>query len=254
MEEKKNNEQNRREDMTKKTKLLEITSTLRYSIYKVAEEVHSVENNLSARQFQCDYSIVKIDEIKERYQKYGFCIYRNLFSQQYLIETKKKIDVIAKELIRNYDSIEDEFVDFDKEENNIVRMPRIGRGKHNIHFDPEFSEQHEILYEMISNAGVLDILSAVSGGTCTLRETGISITRPLLNKFGTELSGEGIEWHSDGAKGEFTMLLGLDDVSNDMGALRIVPGSHLEYVDGIGHDEVRNVSICVDSNIIYFLF
>ena len=46
-----------------------------------------------------------------------------------------------------------------------------------------------------------------------------------------------MEWHSDGARGEATILLGLENVSPDMGCLRVVPGSHLQYVDGIGHEE-----------------
>ncbi len=49
-----------------------------------------------------------------------------------------------------------------------------------------------------------------------------------------------MEWHSDGAKGEATILLGLQNVSPDQGSLRVVPGSHHKYVDGIGHDEVRH--------------
>lgn len=55
-----------------------------------------------------------------------------------------------------------------------------------------------------------------------------------------------MEWHSDGAKGEATILLGLQNVSPDQGSLRVVPGSHLRYVDGIGHDEV--------SIVIFFFF
>lgn len=57
--------------------------------------------------------------------------------------------------------------------------------------------------------------------------------------FSLENCGEGMEWHSDGAKGEFTMLLAVEDVTADMGAVRIVPRSHLQYVDGVGHEEVK---------------
>ncbi len=52
-----------------------------------------------------------------------------------------------------------------------------------------------------------------------------------------------MEWHSDGAEGEATILLGLQDVAPEQGSLRVIPGSHLRYVEGIGHDEVRNALV-----------
>jgi hypothetical protein len=60
-----------------------------------------------------------------------------------------------------------------------------------------------------------------------------------------------MEWHSDGGKGEFTMLLGLEDVNADMGALRMVPRSHLNYVEGVGHDEVS--AYIFQDNLVFFL-
>lgn len=47
-----------------------------------------------------------------------------------------------------------------------------------------------------------------------------------------------MQWHSDGAQGEATMLLSLDGIDDDMGCLKIVPGSHRKYVPGTGHSEV----------------
>ncbi len=47
-----------------------------------------------------------------------------------------------------------------------------------------------------------------------------------------------MQWHSDGADGEATMLLSFDGISEDMGVLKLVPRSYMEYVDGIGYDEV----------------
>lgn len=195
------------------------------------------------QQYQVRYSPNVISDIQQQYERDGFCIFRNLFHHTHMERARKVINQIVKVLIRHYDSLEDEFQGFDREEHNIVRMPRIGRGKHNIHFDPEFSDQHQVLFQLVAEAGVLDILSSVSGGVCSLRESGMSLTRPQIDNFGTVVAGEGMEWHSDGAKGEYTMLLGLEDVSPDMGALRIVPKSHLEYIDGIGHEEVKSVSL-----------
>ena len=52
------------------------------------------------------------------------------------------------------------------------------------------------------------------------------------------IPGEGMEWHSDGAAGEFTILMTMRDVESVQGCLKIVPRSHLEYVEGIGHASV----------------
>lgn len=51
--------------------------------------------------------------------------------------------------------------------------------------------------------------------------------------------GEGMQWHSDGADGEATMLLSFDGITEDMGVLKLVPRSYMEYVSGVGYDEVR---------------
>eukprot|EP01038_Epipyxis_sp_PR26KG_P012079 gene12079-16164_t len=155
---------------------------------------------------------------------------------------------LKKYLIQKYDFIEDEFTLSNSEMNklNIVRLPRIGRGKHNIHFDPEFSIHHDSAANFADVAGFSLRLSQHTGKVCTLRETGISLTRPAvdetLNKSLKHVSdnsnyGEGMEWHSDGAEGEFTILMSIENIESEMGSLRVVPGSHLLYVEGIGHDE-----------------
>eukprot|EP01034_Spumella_vulgaris_P023630 gene23630-29869_t len=51
------------------------------------------------------------------------------------------------------------------------------------------------------------------------------------------VAGEGMEWHSDGAEGEATVLMAVSDVDEAMGSLRVIPGSHLLYVPGVGHEE-----------------
>ena len=59
-------------------------------------------------------------------------------------------------------------------------------GKHNIHFDPYESNQHKALVNMIIEAKITDLLSAFSKKTCTVRETGFSMTRPCGTKRTTE--------------------------------------------------------------------
>lgn len=182
--------------------------------------------------------------------RYGCAVLVNTIPLEALSKARKRVKALVNKcFIPYYDEVADEFCELDQNLLNITRMPRIGRGKHNIHFDPEFSEEHKVLSELIDSSGVLNLLSAYMGGSCILRETGISITRPSshhTNQPQTEETsaveltskyGEGMEWHSDGAKGEATMLLGLDDMPQDQGVLRMLPGSHRQYVDGVGHDE-----------------
>jgi hypothetical protein len=203
-------------------------------------------------QYSVDYTRKNLDNLLHRYDTIGFCIFQNIFSTKLLEKARKSLLKFANSLISRYDFGYDEFDDIDTEFYNITRMPRIGKGKHNIHFDPEFSSQHAFLVEMIEESKMLDMLSLISQKTCSLRETGMSLTCPKHtsvsfsgdNGNGSNLTvaGEGMEWHSDGAKGEYTMLMSIiEDVTWEMGSLRIVPGSHLEYVDGTGHDEVKYI-------------
>eukprot|EP01036_Dinobryon_divergens_P026100 gene26100-34708_t len=143
-------------------------------------------------------------------------------------------------LISRYDAIEDTFDDLDMQAYEIVRIPRIGNGKHNVHFDPQFSEQHGVLQQLAAEAGFAQLLSTYMGKQCSLRETGISVTRPILidhKRSTTHIPGEGMEWHSDGSRGEATVLMTLEDIDPTMGSLHVIPGSHHEYIDGVGHEE-----------------
>ena len=80
--------------------------------------------------------------------------------------------------------------------------------------------------------------------SCFLREIGISMTRPTIKtppfsrQDGEIMHGEGMEWHSDGPKGECTILMGLEDIALEQGCLRCIPNSHIEAVDGKGHKEL----------------
>lgn len=51
-----------------------------------------------------------------------------------------------------------------------------------------------------------------------------------------------MQWHSDGAEGEATILLSLEGIDEDMGVLKVVPRSYMEYVPGTGYDEVHVLS------------
>lgn len=195
---------------------------------------------------------------------HGCCVRANSIKPEVLQRTRKVLTSFAKTLISKYDELDDEFVDVDCNDMHIERMPRIGRGKHNIHFDPLLSKQHCAVADLARESCFSETLSMYMGKLCTLREAGISLTRPINDKItednqtctdednndtadieivtkGKAMTGEGMEWHSDGAAGEATVLMSVDDIDESMGSLRVVPGSHKRYVAGIGHDEVRRI-------------
>lgn len=120
---------------------------------------------------------------KKRFESNGFNVLRNVFDPAILSETKDFINRFTKrKLIPYYDISADEFDGFNLEEHHIVRLPRIGNGKHNVHFDPEFSPEHEALSRLIEQSVVLPYLSFYMGKRCSLRETGMSVTRPSFDQ------------------------------------------------------------------------
>ena len=176
----------------------------------------------------------------EKLDLFGCALCSNLILQEAGNATASVLQPLIDFLISRYDDVEDAFCDIDLERNNIIRMPRIGNGKHNIHFDPHYSKQHLALNNLANDAGFDQLLSLYMGKSCNLRETGISITSPVRRRSpnSNPIPGEGMEWHSDGSRGEATVLMAIEDIDPDMGYLFVVPGSHREYKDGVGHEEV----------------
>lgn len=231
--------------------------------------------------YRCD----KDSAFQRNLRVHGLCTWSGLVSEESKNSALKVLQPFVWKLIASYDHVEDEFSDIDQEAMHIVRMPRIGRGKHNIHFDPEESPQHAAVADVARKAHFAELLSNYMGSPCTLRESGISMTRPYnanvqpktiapleqvdgkyaklyTDENGDVAAGEGMEWHSDGPKGEFTILMALEDVTAEQGSLRAVPGSHKVYVDGEGHSEVQQhclgcitlLSFCAYSFLLCALF
>jgi ectoine hydroxylase-related dioxygenase (phytanoyl-CoA dioxygenase family) len=63
-----------------------------------------------------------------------------------------------------------------------------------------------------------------------------------------------MQWHSDGAWGESTILMSLFDFQRDFGVLKVVPGSHYQYVEGIGYDEVIHFPFFVKLSYICLIY
>jgi hypothetical protein len=227
---------------------------------------------------------------------HGCCILRGEGLRDAMKRAKAVLKPIISQLKSCYDYHNDEFTglsDDEKglEELNLVRLPRIGRGKHNIHFDPFESDCHRALVDLAERAGLTQMLTCHANSTsvsiancrvndvdeadgdevvrkvCSIRETGMSMTRPvpssvssspslpheqvIMGDDGMFMGGDGMEWHSDGSRGEYTVLTSLDaDIEENIGTLGMVPGSHLEFVEGVGHGDVSTLVVVSDINLI----
>ena len=242
--------------------------------YRILENISS-NNARTAELYKIsDYHSSKDFRFLKQMRLHGLSTWSNLVPEEARLNAFNIIKPFRNMLIRSYDPNEDEFTGIDQEDLNIVRMPRIGRGKHNIHFDPQFSDQHKALEELAHASHFAELLTSYMGSPCSIRESGITITRPYDNNVATSNTkkpttvygkghnaeskdrskiggdaededvapGEGMEWHSDGPRGEATILMALEDVSYEQGCLRAVPGSHRIYIDGVGHTEVGSYS------------
>jgi ectoine hydroxylase-related dioxygenase (phytanoyl-CoA dioxygenase family) len=110
----------------------------------------------------------------------------------------------------------------------VLRSPRIGRGKHNVHFDAYGSACHSAMARLAAEGHFEELFSAYQATECSLSETGVSLTQPRMRG----VCGEGMEWHSDGGEGACTVLLSLQDVSDEQGCVGVKPRSHLRYSPG----------------------
>ena len=182
-------------------------------------------------------------EFAKTLHKFGCCILKNKnqdHKEQILLDLRtSSLRALISELKRCYSETDDSFDDddFDFEARGITRSPRIGRGKHNFHFDNyENSQHHEALLKFAEAYKLHELLTAYhNGNEVELRETGMSFTRPSSAAGG---HGEGMEFHSDGAKGENTVLMSMYDIEREQGELLVIPRSHLEYKNGVGHGEI----------------
>ena len=192
-------------------------------------------------------------------RRHGFCVLTNVVPQLIRENSMKMINQMSKSLIAHYDYHDDSFIGIDTDRWNITRMPRIGQGKHNIHLDPYLSNHHLVLSQLATQSHLAELLSKYMNRACSLRECGLSLTRPCIrestyswssddhdngsNDSSGDGAGEGMEWHSDGSNGEATVLMSFEDIDYEQGALRVIPNSHKIYVDDVGHDEVYIVLV-----------
>ena len=204
---------------------MEITSTSRFFVYDYS--------NISSSKIALNDINVNFQQL----QQLGYVILRECISETDQLVLRATFQKLLQSIRLNYDMADDNFESLNKEGWSITRLPRIGNGKHNVHFDAFESEHHAVLAEVVHSCGIMHLLREYLGDSVQLRETGLSVTRPSING----MAGEGMEWHSDGSAGECTMLLSLDNIAPQTGSLCISPSSHLEYKLGEGHT-------CIDAH------
>ena len=173
-----------------------------------------------------------LPSFQQKMQQYGSCIVRGAVPHDALLEAATTLKPLVCALLASYDEASDEFGGVDQSALGVTRLPRIGLGKHNIHLDPYECHCHTALVQLLDASGICALVSDMTGKTCEVRETGFSMTRPK--------GGDGMEWHSDGGEGEFTVLMALEDVAEEQGTLGVVPESHRKYVPGFGHGDIAH--------------
>lgn len=170
--------------------MIEISPTKLFSVYDVVEwrDPSRPHRRIEDYVVYGDYSKNNAKLFSQNIAKHGLCVMNDIVPEQIREKTWNSVKKFAKVLLSHYDEAQDEFMDFNMEEHNIVRMPRIGRGKHNIHFDPEFSQQHRAIAELAQASHFSDFLTAYMKKPCTLRETGLTMTRPINTDSHSHLS------------------------------------------------------------------
>jgi len=256
-----------------------------------SNHVRTIGRNLESYAVRNESPLLKHTKFIRNMLRCGCCVWRDLVDDDTRQKTREVLLPIVQYLISTYDVVDDSFPGVDQEFMNIVRMPRIGRGKHNIHFDPLESPAHEALAELAKESHFAEALTEYMKQCCTsymsndnkdvkcevkcvLRETGISLTRPYnenMHQYSVHTTavstavtaneedidvaaGEGMEWHSDGSKGEATVLMALEDVTPQQGSLRVIPNSHSVYELGVGHREeslLQNALLLEEECVVY---
>ncbi len=161
--------------------MIEITPTKQFSVYDVVEwrDYNRPHRRLENFMLEGGYSKWNAHKFSQIISRHGMCVMNDIVSEEIREKTWHCVNNFVKILLVHYDEAQDEFMNFDLEHHNIVRMPRIGRGKHNIHFDSEFSEQHQAIAQLAWESHFSEFLTAYMNKPCTLRETGLTMTRPM---------------------------------------------------------------------------
>jgi hypothetical protein len=161
--------------------MIELALTKQFSVYDVVEwrDPDRPHRRIEDYGLHGGYSKTNAHIFSQSIRRHGMCFVPDIVPEKTRDQTWSVVRKFTKNLLSHYDDSHDEFAGFDAEENNIVRMPRIGRGKHNIHFDPEFSPVHHAIAQLAKDSHFSEFLSYHLKIPVTLRETGLTMTRPL---------------------------------------------------------------------------
>ena len=131
------------------------------------------------------FSVLQIPHYKdvEHLREFGFVLSPKRGKETSFLSSSEKrlFEEFLLTLQRHYDAVDDSFGHhLDLEAFQLTRLPRIGRGKHNVHFDAMESPLHQILAAFSAARGIEALLSRYLHKDVALRETGLSVTRPCL--------------------------------------------------------------------------
>jgi|APGre2960657444_1045066.scaffolds.fasta_scaffold00763_1 hypothetical protein len=168
---------------------------------------------------------------------HGCCVLSGALSELSLRCARTALEPFLAEVQRCWDAEADQLKLASWTRYGVTRLPRVNAGKKNAHLSPEGAPGsiHAALAALAQTARLAPLLSAYAGTPMSLTESGLSLTRG---------GGSGMEWHADGSGiEEATVLLSLEDVDSELGALGLAPGSHAHYdaaaggVDGAAREK-----------------
>jgi len=114
---------------------VQLTQSKMFKILEVYDAESPAHRN--ADSYKLDGQLTSnVNKFLKSMRLHGLCTWSGLISVDNKASALKTLQPLVRKLIASYDEVDDEFSNIDQEELFITRMPRIGRGKHNIHFEP----------------------------------------------------------------------------------------------------------------------
>jgi phytanoyl-CoA hydroxylase len=153
----------------------------------------------------------------EHYQREGYVVANSVFSPQDIAKLDQTIDEISSQALAagNYDSI-------------LEVEPELMDGKRLVRRIYNPFEQHEVFRALAVDERLLDRLESLIGPSIQLQHSKLNMKPASV--------GSGVEWHQDLSyfphtnADLVTVLIYLDDASQENGCLQVIPRQHHRYL------------------------
>lgn len=146
--------------------MIGVTKTAKFSVFELKDSLTDFQPSGEA------LSSEWMTSIQDHLRDSGMCLLLDAVPAEALSFLRESLMPVVAKLVSTYSIHDDEFENFDSNEWDISRMPRVGRGKHNIHFDVHTSCQHKAVCDVVSGLKIPQVLG------CVIRETGLTMTCP----------------------------------------------------------------------------